>query len=90
MLNANVTDWRTSCFVRWSMSRTGSTALPQITFILHEEEDGWWAEWPYMGYSATAATKEAVMQLCREGVQIITSRPGGIDWRGNWRDWMKG
>ena len=53
----------------------GSTALPQITFILHEEEDGWWAEWPYMGYSATAATKEAVMQLCREGVQIITSRP---------------
>jgi len=57
------------------MSKTGSTALPQITFILHEEESGWWAEWPYMRYTAVAETRETVMQLCRDGVQIITNRP---------------
>jgi hypothetical protein len=46
-------------------------------FVLHEEDEGWWAEWPYMAYTAAADTKEAVMDLCREGVPIITGRPVG-------------
>ena len=73
------------------MSEMGaaSTAARQITFTLHAEAGGWWAEsddlstpcaisphfTPITCWSGAADTLDEMQQLCREGVEFVTGRP---------------
>lgn len=55
-----------------------------VEFVVHRERNGWWAEWPGRRYCATADSEDALMQMCREGVEFVTGRPAAehtIVWR---------
>lgn len=59
------------------MAVTTQPNAPQtITFVIHHEGFLWWASSDDLGrYSAGAATRDALLATCREGVEFVTGRP---------------